>query len=374
MLNNTYSAAHGPDMNLTERDGLDGLPIIRPRLPGMTGGINPNNMYTGGNLPGTLLNLGGGSHGIPVPPNTGGNLPPTLHTMSTGGNLPPTLHTMSTGGNLPPNIFHPPTLPPSDPSHQVPGMQTGGNLPPQVQPPAVHTGGNLPPQQQQQQATLQSILQSLWAATGGAGNQPNPAALANKYMASILGSNSPYMQNARQQGLALANSRGLLNSGMAAGNAQQAAIQAAQPLFNAAYGLNSQRENNTFQGNLDRFNQGMNLLGQRENNAFQGNESQLNRNFQGDQNQLNRNLQSKLQSDSTFQQDWLNSQNFNRSFYANMAMVPVASAAQFQQMIAQYALDNPEVYTPETIAGMTQFFNSNFQQIMAQYMPNIGGT
>jgi hypothetical protein len=148
-----------------------------------------------------------------------------------------------------------------------------------------------------------------------------------------------YGQQAARQGLALANQRGLLNSGMAVGNAQSAALQQISPFVGQAMGLISQRENNA---------------------------------FQGDQNQLDRNLKSKLQSDASFQQDWLNSQNFNREFYAAMATIPVQSAAQFQQLIAQYALDNPEVYTPQTIAGMTQFFNSNFQQIMAQYMPKVG--
>lgn len=46
----------------------------------------------------------------------------------------------------------------------------------------------------------------------------------------LLGADSKYMQSARANGLAIANSRGLINSSMAAGAAQKAAIDAAAPI------------------------------------------------------------------------------------------------------------------------------------------------
>lgn len=46
----------------------------------------------------------------------------------------------------------------------------------------------------------------------------------------LLSQNSPYMQNAAFKGAAVANQRGLLNSSLAAGHAQRAAIEAAMPI------------------------------------------------------------------------------------------------------------------------------------------------
>jgi hypothetical protein len=257
---------------------------------------------------------------------TGGPLPPRVLTggVQTGGPLPPQqLPQMNTGGPLPPQ--------------QVPGMNTGGPLPPQ-QVPGMSTGGPLPPQVR---PPLGGDLRPRPVPPGAQAAQPQSFAAGDVVSQIINGMmNGEFGKNAERRGLELANQRGLLNSSMSAGNARRAALEGITPFVNSAMGL----------------------LGQREGLAFQG-----------EQAQMDRDLKSKLQSDATFQQDWLSSQSFNREFYAAMAMVPVQNASQFQQMIAQYALDNPEVYTPQTIAGMTQFFNSNFQQIMAQYMPRVGG-
>lgn len=47
---------------------------------------------------------------------------------------------------------------------------------------------------------------------------------------SVIGSNSPYIQNARRRGLETAATRGGINSSIAAGSSERAAIEAAQPL------------------------------------------------------------------------------------------------------------------------------------------------
>jgi hypothetical protein len=272
-------------------------------------------------------------------------------------------------------------------------MGTGGNLPPQQGLPAMHTGGNLPPQVLPPASGLpgggsgvgagtpgnpngfdiNSILQGLWSATGGAGAQVNPATLANQYMTSLLGQDSPYLRDARTRAMATAAGRGLTNSSIAAGNAESAAINAAQPLFQAAYGLNSQRENNTFQGALDRFNQGMGLLGQREQNAFTGQQHSLDLGFQSQQAQLDRDLKTKLQSDAAFQQNWLSSQDFTRQFNAALSMIPINTANQFMQTIQQYAIENPEIYTPEMISGMQNFFTQSMSSLLNQFFPDLGG-
>lgn len=342
--------------SMTTPNGEDN-PLLHPNvtLPGgTTGGINPNNMYTGGNLPGTQL----------VTQQTGGYLPPAMVTsailppaqINTGGNLPPLqgVPQVNTGGNLPA-------------TQVVPHVGTGGNLPPQVLPtPGVPNPGN------PAAFDINSILQNLWASTGGAGPQANPAALANQYMADLLSKDSPYLRDARTRAMATAAGRGLSNSSIAAGNAESAAINAAQPLFQAAYGLNAQRENNTFQGAQNRFNQGMNLLGQREQNAFTAQQHQGDLTWQGQQAQLDRDLKSKLQSDATFQQDYLANQDFTRQFNAALSMIPINTANQFMQSISQYAIENPEIYTPETISGMQNFFTQTMSSMLKQFFPDLG--
>lgn len=67
----------------------------------------------------------------------------------------------------------------------------------------------------------------------------NPNSLVANQLTGLLDQNSPYMQQARLSGMNTANSRGLLNSSMAAGSAQQAAIQAGLPIASqdaATYG------------------------------------------------------------------------------------------------------------------------------------------
>lgn len=300
-------------------------------------GINPNGMYTGGVLPPTPA---------PVPVSTGGNLPatPTVPNISTGGPLPATpTPAMHTGGNLPP------TLAPNQPVAPVPAAGNPNAF------------------------DINSILQNLWASTGGAGVQVNPADLANQYMTSLLGQDSPYLRDARTRAMATAAGRGLSNSSIAAGNAESAAINAAQPLFQAAYGLNQQRENNTFQGAQSRFNAGMNLLGQREQNAFTGQQHSLDLNWQAQQAQADRDLKTKLQSDAAFQQNWLSSQDFSRQFNAALSMMPINTANQFLQTIQQYAIENPEIYTPEMISGMQNFFTQSMSQMLQQFFPDLGG-
>lgn len=64
-------------------------------------------------------------------------------------------------------------------------------------------------------------------------NQPfeyNPTTSVNDNINQLTNSDSIYMQQARQSGLNTAASRGLLNSSIAAGASQQAAINAATPI------------------------------------------------------------------------------------------------------------------------------------------------
>lgn len=266
---------------------------------------------------------------------------------------------------------------------QQPVMTTGGNQPPAVAPTAPSMSTPLPPQTvttttappmsdplPPQQANLQNILNQLGAingqnfvATTQAGNGgpgTAPIDIVQQMMNTLLGSDSRYIQDARLRGQEMANERGLLNSSIAAGAAEREAIQAAQPLLNQAVGLHGQREQLTFQGQqnqLDRV--------QTVNNQLLA--SQLAER----QAVFDAQLRQQLQSDSAAQQDWLNSRSFTRQFNASLSMVPVQGAMDLTRMVQQYALNDPEVYTPQVISGMTNFLTQNMFSIFSTYFPNM---
>ena len=92
--------------------------------------------------------------------------------------------------------------------------------------------------------------------------------------------------------------------------------------------------------------------------------------FQGEQAALDRASRAQLQSDATFQQDWLSSRNFSREFQSQLSMIPLSVAADLTSFISKYAVENPEIYTPEIINGMSNFMAQNMQSILSQYFPN----
>lgn len=191
--------------------------------------------------------------------------------------------------------------------------------------PAVTTGGNQPP-----------------AVAPNPTNQPQPrggfapAQVALDTAGQILDSEGAYMSNARRRGLESAASRGLANSSIAAGSSQRAAIDAAAPLISNA----------------------LNLQGQREQLAFQGEQAGLGRTQEFNMAKV---------------EDWLGSRQFSREFNGALAMMPIQSAYQLNSLIQNYALDNPEVYTPQVINGMSNFFNQNFLQVLQSYFPAYNG-
>jgi hypothetical protein len=75
-------------------------------------------------------------------------------------------------------------------------------------------------------------------------------------MQGLLAANSPYMQLARQNALATANNRGLLNTSIAAGAGEKAAIESALPIANADAQLYNQQSmaNQNAQNQAGQFN------------------------------------------------------------------------------------------------------------------------
>ena len=330
--------------------------------------------------------------------------------MTTGGNLPPQVApVVQTGGNLPPQAVTtqaPPMstpLPPlSEWTNPAPPMSTP--LPP-IQMPTQPAGTAMPASVLQalnlpaingqqyvaglvgsppaQQFSPIDIINQLRAAFG-VGDQPSANSMVQGTVDGILNPNNAYIQRARQRALDQAGQRGLLNSSIAQGAAEGAAIDAAMPLIQESLGIQNRRETQNFNAAMAERAQAMGLISEREAQAFQQQESQLNRTQEVNNallsSELNQrqmaydyNFRNQLQSNQTAQQDWLNNQQFTRDFNASIATMPIRGAYDLAQMIQQYALEDPETYTPQIISGMTNFFQQNMLSVLQQYFPSLYG-
>lgn len=419
-----------PNLNLTAGTG-GGLPP--------SGGVGT--VGTGGGLP--------PSGGVGVV-RTGGELPPQqLPTVNTGGPLPPSqLPPVGTGGQLPPNVL------PSLDGSQFVATSTGGgptnsvgNTIGQMAQQYAYAPGASPASVAQQIAAQfnttpgqlpTEVVQQINAAFAQQA-RPDPSRVALDAMDDILSEENSYIRNARLQGLELANSRGLMNSSVAAGSAQRAAIDASMPIFNQTMNLNSQREGQDFQATMQSRDQAFGLTSQRESQAWQEAQNQFNaamqlegqardaalaqardafsaaqslsqqreqQGFIGEQSALDRTqgvnnallgsqlnerqmglsnqyqkeqarfdaeLRQQLQSDSVTQQDWLTDRQFRREFNGALSTMAVNGAYDLNRAVMEYAASNPEVYTPEIISGMTNFFQMNMTGLLQQYFPNLTG-
>jgi len=119
---------------------------------------------------------------------------------------------------------------------------------------------------------------------------------------------SDYMRNARQRGLEVAATRGGINSSIAAGASERAALEAATPLAQGAVAAQ---------------------LGQ-------------------EQVQL---------------QNWIDQQGFNRE----MASLPYKSSVSMLNAVSQMAIQDPQLYTPSVVSGFSNFFNQNMNDILGRY-------
>lgn len=136
-------------------------------------------------------------------------------------------------------------------------------------------------------------------------------------MSSALDPNSDYIQNARRRGLELAASRGGINSSIAAGASERAAIDAAAPLAQQALSIEQQRE--------------------------------------------------QVQAE-----EWLTSNNFNRAIMQQYSMGVFNSTLGMLQNVQQYALEDPELYTPDVVSGYSNFFQQNANDILSRYLKRTG--
>lgn len=156
-------------------------------------------------------------------------------------------------------------------------------------------------------------------------SQFSPANVVNQLVGSFTDSNSPYLQSARRRGIETAGQRGLMNSTIAAGNAERAGIESIQPFVSEAVGL----------------------LNAREGRAL---------------------TRDNMQQQAILS-DWLDSNKFNREFNANLSLLPIKSTFDMLNVFQQYAAEKPEIWTPDVLSGSTNFFQRNMFDILNQYFP-----
>lgn len=228
--------------------------------------------------------------------------------------------------------------------------------------------------------------------TGGSGTAVGtvtPDQLTSNQLTGLLNQNSPYIQQARQQAINQANARGAMNSSIAAGNAQGAAIQAALPI--------AQQDANTYSNlqlsNLDNLskiqsaNIGANaqvqsaaasaggqigaaqigadsaLQRQREDLAYEGEQAGLNRSFTQGMTQQQYQNQLGLSNQGYLNQYGLNQQQ-------NMFNYGAQSALSNQGYLQNSALSNQGYGQQYGLAQ--QGFQNQSALSAQQYQQNLG--
>ena len=147
-------------------------------------------------------------------------------------------------------------------------------------------------------------------------NTPNPFPVEGRNyndmvqtsLESFMNPNSALMQQAAQQGRNMAAERGGVNSSIAAGASQKAALEGGMPLVQTSVAAQLNQE----QAKLD---------------------------------------------------DWTNAQGFNR----NLAAAPFLSSMDMLKQVSQYGLQDPQLYSPSVISGFNNFFNQNMNDILGRY-------
>lgn len=195
-----------------------------------------------------------------------------------------------------------------------------------------------------------------------------PTSLVANQMQGLLASNSPWLSQARASGVNQANSRGLLNSSMAAGNSEASAINAALPIasadantyssqqlanqasLNQILGIGMQddtsRFNSTTAAAASRYATEQNNMGaiarQRESLAYGGEQAGLNRNFQ------------QYMSNLGYQQN-LGGAAFG--FAGNMML----NNQNFRNQIGQQAMANPFLLNnPAALGGYMDYIGGDY--------------
>ena len=184
----------------------------------------------------------------------------------------------------------------------------------------------------------------------------------------MLADNSTYIQSARANGMIVANSRGGINSGLAAGISEKAAIDAAAPIAAqdaatyAASGLSAQNANQNAEqtkltGGVTSVNQAQNLYNAAETQAQQG---EITSDLQAQRDTATSDLQTSLkQMDVNVDISKISAANM--SAYVN-AVSPVMT--KYQEMVAGIQTQPDSNITPDAKAVA-------LANLRAIYMPQI---
>lgn len=237
----------------------------------------------------------------------------------------PTAHT--TGGtgypfpSQPAVVGNPPSPTPAGAQAQAvtaPTRGTGGVLP----------GQNVNPPKPYLTSTQGNTQDGVYAPVLDEGS------LLQNYLGQFLSADSALMRDARTRGIEAAAGAGLQNSSLAAGASQRAALDVAVPLAQSAFGMFGEREG---------------------------------REWTAEQNRLDRDQQITMSQ----VQNWLNNESFMREFNANLSLLPITNTTQLLNTIMQQAIDNPQVYTPDVVSGLSEFFTTNFLDVLSRYFPSM---
>lgn len=203
--------------------------------------------------------------------------------------------------------------------------------------------------------------------------QPNELVSTN--LNNLLDENGQYMQLARQSGLDLASDRHLLNSSIAAGNSQRAAIQAGLPIaqgdsaaYMAAAGQNqdalNQSEltamNNATQLGTARigaqasmYGDDLGLVNQREGRAFSGEQQGLDRAFADYMSQLGHSQNVDMAN--------LGYQHNLGTGLLGIGGNLLQGNQQFTNQVGLYAMNNPAIMSnPQALGNYMNFIGSPF--------------
>lgn len=268
----------------------------------------------------------------PVRPEQGSpQLSPITTTTTSGPTVKPT------------NIPQPGPTPGPIYTVQPPSTGGGGTTPPVGPGPVTGPGGTMPDGTQVPTYGFGGLVGLDFM------RQVTPNELVSNQINNLTAGNSQYMQNARRRGAEYAGSRGNINSSIGAGSAMRASLEAGLPI--------AQQDAATYASANTQNADALNQIRQSGVNSFLS------------QNDALFNAQS---------QDWLANNQFNRQFNGQLALLPIANAADMWSGLMDLAASNPMVFTPTVLAGYQDFFQQGFNNYIGQYLagpsaPAAGG-
>lgn len=149
----------------------------------------------------------------------------------------------------------------------------------------------------------------------GQGTLPSSTGLVQGNLQAFLNPNSALMQDATRRGMETAATRGGVNSSIAAGAARRASLDTAQQLASQATQIDMTREN-------------------------------------------------------VLAQDWAETNQFNRAMLGQFSNTAFTNSLNMLNAVQGMALQDPELYTPEVVSGLSDFFSRNANDILGRYFGN----